>query len=332
MIRPSYPFAAGRISALENSLISTDRFNRMIDSDNINEVFRLLKDTGFGALTEIDNPQDYEIMIEAELAETDKFINEISPDLNLTDIFLYRADYHNAKAFIKMRATSGDVDASLTNAGLLENDLLKNAVFKQEYVGLPKHLADAINETEETIKTKRDPRLIDVMMDKAWLIWAYNNVVTSKNDFLIGYFKAYTDLSNLLTIARAKNRGTNAAFVREALLLIGHLEEYALIDALTSPVDVSIARLDTKRYTEKCTAYLNNALNGKNIWEFEKFRDNYLRDYIYSKRWQQFSIEPVISWIFAKEAEARAVRLIMVAKLNHIPNDKISERLREIYA
>lgn len=185
MVRPSFPFAAGRISALENSLISTDRFNRMIDSEDVNEVFRLLKDAGFGSLTDIENPQDYEIMIEAELAETDKFIDEISPDLDLTDIFLYRADYHNAKAFIKMRAISGDEDAALTKAGLIDNELLENAVFKQEYSGLPLHLANAIKETEDVISNRRDPRLIDVMMDKAWLKWAYENVKKSDNTSLM---------------------------------------------------------------------------------------------------------------------------------------------------
>jgi len=39
-------------------------------------------------------------------------------------------------------------------------------------------------------------------------------------------------------------------------------------------------------------------------------------------------VEPVIAWLFYKEAEIRNVRLILTGKINGIPSNIIGERLR----
>ena len=44
-----------------------------------------------------------------------------------------------------------------------------------------------------------------------------------------------------------------------------------------------------------------------------------------------FTIGPILGFLLAREAEAKAIRLIMVGKLNRLPQEKIRERLREMY-
>ena len=59
----------------------------------------------------------------------------------------------------------------------------------------------------------------------------------------------------------------------------------------------------------------------------EKILDEYLMGFIKS-RYIAMGVEPVIAWLFYKEAEIRNVRLILTGKINGISHKIIRERLR----
>lgn len=329
MPQPSYPYAAGRVRALEGRLLTAERLNRMLDAGSAEDAFRLLRDTGYGVSAGTEDPRRYEELITAELMYTERLVDEISPDTRLTDVFLMRSDYHNAKAFLKMRQTSGDEQAALTPLGKVDNKELEEAVFEQEYTGLPEHLARAITAVDAAVQLRPDPRTVDTVMDRAWYEWALSSVRSSR--FLTGYLTAFADLNNLSSLIRARINGLTPGFFRETLLPGGTIPQTTLSDIYAASGDLPAHRIDTRAYGPRCAQALQSALAGR-AWEFEKFRDNYLTQYVLSRRWEHFSIEPVVAFLLAKEAEARAVRLIMVGKLNGVPGDALGERLRELYA
>ncbi len=65
--------------------------------------------------------------------------------------------------------------------------------------------------------------------------------------------------------------------------------------------------------------------------EFERILDNYLMKLNIASKSIVFGPEPVFSYLAAKEAEMKALRIIMVSKLNKISPESIRERLRELY-
>lgn len=91
----------GRIKSLEDRLIDTARLERMLQAPNAVESLRVLTEAGYGAPATAQAPQDYERLIENELAETGKLIHEITPDEAVTDLFMMRYDYANAKALLQ---------------------------------------------------------------------------------------------------------------------------------------------------------------------------------------------------------------------------------------
>jgi V/A-type H+-transporting ATPase subunit C len=329
MPQPSFPYAAGRVRALEGRLLSSDRIGRMLDAQCAQDAFKILRDTGYGSTAGVEDARLYEEAIAAELVRTERLIDEITPDPALTDVFIMRSDYHNAKAFIKMRAVSGDEEAALTPLGKVDNRKLEEAVFGQEYAGLPAPLAEAIEAAETAVKLRPDPRVVDMTMDRRWMEWALRSV--RKDRFLSGYFEAFADFANLLALIRARATGMTPGLFREALLPGGTYGEPALSDALSASKEIVARKLDFSRYGPGCAQAALAALGGR-VWEFEKFRDNYLTRYVRGRRWEHFTIEPVIAFLLAKEAEGRAVRLIMAGKLNGLPADTLGERLRELYA
>ena len=60
----------------------------------------------------------------------------------------------------------------------------------------------------------------------------------------------------------------------------------------------------------------------------EKILDEHFINFINRTRYMAMGVEPVIAWLFYREAEIRNVRLILTSKINGIPNNIIGERLR----
>ena len=59
--------------------------------------------------------------------------------------------------------------------------------------------------------------------------------------------------------------------------------------------------------------------------------DNYLMGLNRPSKYIVFGPEPIFSYIVAKEAEIKTLRIIMVSKLNKISPDATRERVRELY-
>ena len=88
-------------------------------------------------------------------------------------------------------------------------------------------------------------------------------------------------------------------------------------------------------------ASLEKYFDDKNMWSLyqkdqkisviEKVLENKVVELIRKYKNINYGIEPVITYILAKEYEMKAIRLIMTGKINKIPNEVIKERLREIY-
>ena len=117
MPQKSVLYAMGRIKSLEDRLIDTARLERMLQAPNAVESLRVLTEAGYGAPATAQAPQDYERLIENELAETGKLIHEITPDEAVTDLFMMRYDYANAKALFKMRLSGNREPKALSASG-----------------------------------------------------------------------------------------------------------------------------------------------------------------------------------------------------------------------
>ena len=141
MQQPSCAYACARISALENGLLDRRAVKRMADG-SLEDAMRVLLDARYGNLPDA-TASDCERMIENVRAEAAREIRAISPNPELTDLFLLETDVHNLKLLIKARLLE-QAEVPLLLGGLYEPEQLKAAVAEQEYGLLPAALADAL--------------------------------------------------------------------------------------------------------------------------------------------------------------------------------------------
>lgn len=325
MPQPSYTYANARLSALSTRLIEPQTIRRMTDG-TLADALRTLQDIRYGGTG--DGEADIERLIAAELQDALEEIRALSPDPSLTDLFLLRADAQNLKALIKARLL-GSEELPWTEGGLYERETLFEMVREQNYRELPKPFTDELMRLEKQLQSHVDPQLISVALDRAYLKHAL--LVSQKDAVVHRYFSALADFDNVLTYLRVRAMGGSREMLDDLLLPEGGIQKRQLMETF----DLSFEYLNRILSASVCREALLLGLNAMqrtgNIGEVEKARDNYLLSLFTPHRYETDSIYPVIGYYLAKEREGRAIRLIITAKRNNLPDSVIAERLVTLY-
>lgn len=331
MPQNSYAYAVGRIRVLENKLLDNDKINRMVDAPSAGDVLKVLAESEYGQGEELNSPYDYELLLSAELEKTYQFIQAITPNQNITDLYLLQYDIHNLKVLIKARYIENLQDKPLMSIGTISMDVLKSAVANKDYKLLPPFLKEAIERLEDTLDMRVDPQKIDISLDNAY----YNRVFTvsnkSGNAFLRELFIKRIDLTNIKTMLRVKKIGEGFEFLKNLLLPHGSLD-FSLFDkAMDGALEQLLHTAQLSEYDKVLTDGIQAFIKNGNLMVYERLMDNYLLDFVKSHKYNPLGIEPVVGYLLAKENELKLVRMIMVGKTNNIPNDRVRERLRDVY-
>ncbi|MEE0338890.1 V-type ATPase subunit, partial [Acidaminococcus fermentans] len=106
MAQPSYEYALGRISVLSTHLLTAAQLRRIAEADSTKAAMKLLLETGYGenTATEQELAQgEIDLIIRAQMQLTRKRIPELSPDPELTGLFLLPGDTHTLKCLLTAR-------------------------------------------------------------------------------------------------------------------------------------------------------------------------------------------------------------------------------------
>ncbi len=306
MPQPSYPYAAAHAFALENKLLSRDRLERMVDAPSADDAYKILAETEYGnSISELSSPHDYERLLSKETQKLYELMESISPAPDITSLFFVKYDFHNLKVLLKARYLGRSQDNLLMEGGTLSIEVLEKAIEDRDYGMLPSIVAKAIEELDEMMDLKVDPRRIDLIMDR--------------------------DLINIRSFIRIRKMDESFGFLREVLLPNGTLDAAFFEKIMQIPLEGVAEQFVHTEYAELVRQGLQDFLRTGNLTTYERLMDNFLLDYVRSKRWSPLGLEPVIGYLLAKENEIRLIRIVMVGKINNLSAEKIRERLRDVY-
>ena len=221
-----YLAISARVRAMETTLMTPERMERLLEARSEDEVTRLLQDCGYPAL-DAARPERMDAALsearEALLAD----LGGSAPDAGFIDIFKLKYDYHNAKAVLKAAAVGTDPARMFMDMGRIPASELKSAMESSELDTLPGLLPEAVAEAKNVLDTTRDPQLSDITLDG----WMYRDMARTAertgSAFLRGYVAAQIDAANLRSLIRTLRMGKNAGFLAGALLEGGETEPAA---------------------------------------------------------------------------------------------------------
>lgn len=328
MPQPSYVYACARISALEKSLFGKDAIRRMAEG-SLEDALRQLADAKYGNLPDATG-EDTERMIESVRKQTADTIRELSPDNELTDLFLLQTDAQNLKVLIKARLLSS-TDIFWLEGGLFTREQLETMVSSAKYDLLPEEMSDAMNRLEAKLKISQEPQLVSVYADYGYHAHCLRAANSIKEPFIRQYFSAMCDFNNVITFLRMRAMGAQKEDLKEVLLPSAGVQGEALIAAYELSAETLSKAISTSVAKSALQEGLNRMLASGSISMLEKARDDYLLSLVKDHRHESMTIFPIVGYYLAKDREAKAVRLILTVKRNKLDDAIISERLRELY-
>ena len=169
---------------------------------------------------------------------------------------------------------------------------------------------------------------MDVTLDKAQyetvFSWLPQNARTER-----AFFTAKADLVNLSMALRALYMGKPASFFKGMLLPGGTIAQQAWLSAYEKPE--KLPQL-VKGYGPKVyqAALAAQSAPGR-IAQLERAMDDYLLSVYAPYRQRIDAAQRIVGYLLMREREAAAVRLIMAGKTAGFAEEKIRERLRDLY-
>ncbi len=326
-----YLFSTARVRSAEKNMLTREKAEKMIDAKTTEDAIRVLYDLNYGTCNEIVDPDDYEKLLSDEHKKAYDFITSIAPDLNFFNMFLYPYDYHNLKVIMKSEYLGIDASDSMVDTGSINLKVLKYSVKERDFNLLTENMGRALKEVIDTFPKTNDPQIIDIIFDK----YCYDEMLESAektgSSFMIGYIKMQIDTINLKTFVRLKKINKPRDFFSKVFLDGGNINEQFFFKNYDEPFEKFADQLTAYDFKEVFIEGTNALEETGKFITMEKLLDNKLVKHIKNSKYVPFGIEPLASYLIAKDNEIKIARIIMAGKLAGISPELLRERLRDTY-
>ncbi len=328
----SKTFANTVATAKSVSLLNQDKLSRLLDCETGSDGLKILAELSYGDMS-IENPYDFEILIDGEMKKHFEFISETSPDKNATDCFVLALDYHNLKCAFKAKYGKikdySDITYSFAS---LDKETMLEWVLADEY----KSFSAAMQKTCEEIDSAHiagtlTPAKIDYICDKQMYFEIFAKLKKVSSELLKKYFKAKIDLINIQTMLRAKMHEIDSYELNHMLFEGGSIAVLKLIEQYELALDAFMAEYTYTSYADIIKILVHELSESSSQVEFEKARDEYLVNIFKARKFTAVDADLFYAYAIAKMFEFDNVRLIMVGLNNKLDKNKIKVRLKELY-
>lgn len=324
-----YLAISARIRAMENSLISRERMEQILDARSHEEVEKILQECGYPDL----DPTHPEAMDAVLSATRESVLDDLAtgtPDTRYIDIFKLKYDYHNAKSILKAQAMGVSPDRMLMDMGRIPAEVLKREALSGEWNEVPELLASAVDEAREVLNTTRDPQLSDIVLDR----WCYRDMAAVAKDtgseFLMGYVKAQIDAANLRTLVRTLRMGKNDAFLENVLVEGGEIAVDGILK-VSAEHGNGLEDLYAASRFEEAAAAGAEAIKGGPLVAFEKLCDDAVAEYLSEAQFVPFGEAPLVGYLAARETEYTNIRILLTGRATGLAPEITRSRLRASY-
>lgn len=323
-----YLYLSARLRAMENSLLTQARMERMLDAPTAEDAAKVLTECGYQELSRVDVDTVNDLLAKAR----DQVMHDLAgcaPDPRMVDVFQIKYDYHNAKVLLKSEARGEDPQRLLVDAGRIPGKTLAAAVAESEFGSLPAPLAKAIQDARELLGATKDPQQADFLLDQAYFKEMETLARETGSEFLQGYVRLMVDVANLRSLVRVIRMGKDGDFLKTVLFQGGSMDLRRLIAVAEG--SATVEEIYSTSSLAQAAQLGQAAVSGGGLTAFEKACDNALMAYLTQAKRVAFGEQPLIAYLAAKDSEFTAVRIIMTGRLAGLSADVIRERLRDAY-
>ncbi len=320
MAENQYIYAVARIRSKEMTLLDFKCMEQLLSCKKYEDCVRILSDCGWDCEGKVAE----EILI-AEREKTWALMKELVENQSVFHVFLYENDFHNLKAAIKQVCTHNEIPHIYKDNGTLPWSKILEAVKAHDFSTLPVDMQTCGQEAYDALLKGGDSQLCDVILDKASLEKTYAAGKSLKSDLFAGYVELKVAVANINIALRSCKMKKSLQFLEKAFVSCDSIDTHQLSSAVLQGMDAIYEYLKTTAYADAIEAIQTSPS------AFEKWCDDRLIRFIKPQKYNPFTIEPLAAYILARENEIKCVRILLSGKINHMSEESIRERLREMY-
>ncbi|MBQ6774785.1 MAG: V-type ATPase subunit [Synergistaceae bacterium] len=301
---------------MENHILDSAFFSRLIDSAGIDEALKALGETSYSQW--ISGAANFDKAIDSEILATCEELARFVPDKELIDIFRLPYDFHNVKVLLKglFKVRGGESEGRrydlLSKLGTIDVDELTNAIETEEYGFLPYGLTDLIPQCWQLWDQTKNAQAVELLIDHQMFKAMLNLAEGLKMADVIQWVKFKIDAENLrsaIRLARMKYDSAKAlAFFHEG----GTIRPDDMAKLLNEPQETWSRILS---YTDigKVLGSLQESGDMKiALSDVSKSLDDYLIQVLENAKYSMDAPANVLLFLLTKEAEARNMRVALV--------------------
>lgn len=321
-----------RIRTYEAELISRSRYERMLSANSAEEVYALLRETVYGDfINEEDRVHDFEQVLTAELKRVYENLYQLTPDRSVVDYFALRYDYQNLKVLVKAKFMKQDFSEFLVPIGTMPLNELKDLVNTRKSAHAEQPMIACIDEVFSYIENYHEIQSVDIIFDNHF--WEHLWSIGKRYDdpFLQGIIQRQVDIFNISTALRSYAMKRHRGFISAVLADNGTLPAKELLEAITTSLEVFVQYLQNTPYKHLINHSYEELLEKKTLNTFDLRKDNFLMGKLKEQKIVSFGPAAMIGYLYAKEIESKNLRIILIGKINKVPEEILRSRVRDTY-
>lgn len=342
-----FTYAAARVRALEPKLLDPGDVERMLGAKDAKESYKILNDLEYAShIGDIEKAEDFQEVITAGLKDSKEVLDRICPEPQILDIMFLRYDFHNIKTILKGQMSGKsdeEIRSQLLPLGRMPVETIMQFFLEKENASLPLPVIYVATikgwiETAKDLASKNgnDPRILDLVLDQAVMSMTSDIAVLTKNEFVMKFAQQMIDLHNIKTFVRVKLLKQESFFTESGTTEFlfargGKLPVYKFTDNLDADPNALAGVFRGTDYHDVAVKGLEAYDKFKSFTYLEKYADEHLMHLAKASRYSPFGPEALLAYFFAKQNNAQIIRMIMVGKLNGLPEDAMRDRLHELY-
>ena len=315
-MKNNYVYTVARLRGMENHILDSGFFTRLMDSANIDDALKLLGETSYSQYLNQDS--NFDKAIDSEMLATLNELSQFVPDKELLTLFRIPYDFHNVKVLLKglFKVRSGELNGRrydlLSQLASINTDELTEAIETEEYGFLPYGLTDIIPQCMALWEQTKDAQAVEILLDNQ-MFKAMLNLAEGLNIPLVTkWVKLKIDSENLKTAIRLARLKFDANHALPFFYNGGTLQPDDFAKLLNEPQESWLRLLSHTDFAKVLSALSEQQDLKIAFSEVSAAIDKYLIEVLESAKYSADDPANVLLFMLTKEAETRNMRVSLV--------------------
>lgn len=338
-----YMFLASKINFRLQNMISYERFEQAIQTNDVDTAARLIAEAGWPNMTGMTLDEIDKVLIERR-DRIFREIEEVCPETQVVDMIRLKYDYHNIKAIVKGESAEVNADPMMSSNGRVTRAQLREDYLNNDYRDLTPIMSETIREARDLMARTQNPRAVDLYIDRMYFkeMFELAEELEPKVEpetpmmapepgehYAVAMVRQFIDSSNLRTCVRVARMGRTQEFLKSVLIEDGTISPEQLASATFAGEGLAAIFKDMPYY--QAAVLGQEAIKGGAITKFEKECAEAKLRYLSNLRMMYFDARAVIWYLIMIETNILNVRMILAGLQAGVSPEKLKERLRQTY-